>query len=467
MNDYEILNHMRVAPPLISSTNQVVHTPHHPVCRSTSQTTKVRAVFNASVLSFNGTSLNDHLKIGQKLQTNLPTVIINWRTYKFVYLADIARMYRQILIDEQDLDYQRILWRSSADDPINEYQLLTVTYGTRSAPFLALRVLKQLIADEGNAFPLARFVLENNIYIDDFMFGNHSKLFARKTRDEVVSLLRKAKFEPRKWASNCFSLISDIDPHDRGLAWTAQLRDGDGIKVLGLEWNPSSDEFRFQVQPISIDKITKRSILSIISKFFDHVGWISPVIIVGKILMQRLWRLNCSWDDELPKELNEILSEFVLSLSDLNSVKVPRWIQLAPNNIDIQLHGFSDASEVAYSAVLYLRVTRGSGEVIVNLLISKTKVAPIQQLSLPRLELQAAVLLARLIGSIREAKSYCFNQFIVGLIQRLCLPGLSDIHLIEKLLWEIEFLKYKLCYQMLHGVIFLQKITLLIFLHAE
>lgn len=86
-----------------------MYTPHHPICRSSSQTTKIRAVFHASVLSSNGTSLNDHLKIGPRLQTNLLIVIINWRTYQFVYTADIARMYRQILIDEQDLDYQRIL----------------------------------------------------------------------------------------------------------------------------------------------------------------------------------------------------------------------------------------------------------------------------------------------------------------------------------------------------------------------
>lgn len=126
--------------------------------------------------------------------------------------------------------------------------------------------------------------------------------------------------------------------------------------------------------------------------------------------MQKLWRLDCSWDDNLPEELNTIWFEFVLSLPDLSGVKVPRWIQLAPNNTDVQMHGFSDASEVSYSAVLYLLITTSSGEVIVSLLASKTKVAPIKQLSLPRFELQAAVLLAQLIESVREAKSLFFHS---------------------------------------------------------
>lgn len=80
-------------------------------------------------------------------------------------------MYRQILVDLRDVDYQRILWRPAADAPIGDYQLLTVTYGTASAPYLALRVLHQLAVDEGKDFPLVVPVLQHNTYVDDCVFG--------------------------------------------------------------------------------------------------------------------------------------------------------------------------------------------------------------------------------------------------------------------------------------------------------
>lgn len=401
---------MRIVPVQKLSINQIVYSPHHPVFRSTSQTTKMRAVFNSSVLSSNGSSLNDHLRIGPKLQTDLSMILLNWRTFEYVYSADIARMYRQILVNEKDLDYQRILWRSSTELPISEYQLLTVTYGTRSAPFLALRVLKQLAEDEGYAYPLGCSVLKNNIYIDDLLFGGTSECLARQTRDQVIALLQLGKFEPRKWASNHFSLISDIDPKDHGIAWTSPSVDTEGIKVLGLSWNPTSDQFYFNLQPIMIKSRTKRSFLSVLAQFHDPNGWVSPVIIRGKILMQQLWKTQCSWDDELPSEIVTQWENYFNSLVHLNYVKIPRWIHLSPNNADAQLHGFSDASEVAFGAVLYIRVISASGEVFTHLLKSKTKVAPIKQLSLPRLELQASVLLARLIASVRDAKFLSFNS---------------------------------------------------------
>ncbi|XP_043478770.1 uncharacterized protein LOC122509075 [Leptopilina heterotoma] len=155
--------------------SQVVYIQHHPIIRESSSTTKVRGVFNASKKTSNLTSLNDHMHIGEKLQGNIFKITLLWRTYRFVYVSDIAQMYRQILIDERDRDYQRILWFStSLSNPI-QFRLNTVTYGTTAAPFLALRVLKQLVKDEGDSFPLASFVLEHQIYIDDCIFGADSK----------------------------------------------------------------------------------------------------------------------------------------------------------------------------------------------------------------------------------------------------------------------------------------------------
>lgn len=136
--EYEQLGHMSPVKSIADSSPQYVYIPHHPVVRDSSLTTRLRVVFNASSLTSNSTSLNDHLLQGPKLQTDLFAVILRWRQYRYVYAADIAKMYRQILIDRRDTDYQRILLFDSKTETSKPYQLLTVTHGTASAPYLAL-----------------------------------------------------------------------------------------------------------------------------------------------------------------------------------------------------------------------------------------------------------------------------------------------------------------------------------------
>ena len=115
--------------------------------------------------------------VGPKLQKDLATVIMQWRQYRYVFTADIVKMYRQILVDSKD--YQRIVWQPNLDEPITDYRLLTVTYGTAVAPYLALRVLEQLVDDEGAAFPLAVPVLRHQTYVDDCAFAADNQILAR------------------------------------------------------------------------------------------------------------------------------------------------------------------------------------------------------------------------------------------------------------------------------------------------
>jgi len=108
MDEYEKLGHMKKV--TINATNsQRVYIPHHPVIREHSLTTHLRVVFNASSRTTNATSLNDHLHVGPKLQTDLAAVLLRWRQHRYVYSADIAKMYRQIQVDPRDLNYQCIL----------------------------------------------------------------------------------------------------------------------------------------------------------------------------------------------------------------------------------------------------------------------------------------------------------------------------------------------------------------------
>lgn len=169
LKEYEQLGHM--TPTAVSKNPDTrsfagYYMPHHPVLRESSTTSPLRVVFNASCITSSGSSLNDQLLTGPKLQSDLPSILLRWRTHRLVYIADIAKMFRQILVHPADTKYHRILWRPNTDEPISSFDLLTVTYGTVCAPYLAMRVLKQLCDDEGEAFPDAASVLKKSTYVD-------------------------------------------------------------------------------------------------------------------------------------------------------------------------------------------------------------------------------------------------------------------------------------------------------------
>ena len=141
-------------------------------------------------------------------------------------------MYRQNRINPLDADYQRILWRILPGLPSIDFRLLTLSYGEKPAPYIAIRVIHQLVEDEGEAFPIVSIILEENTFIDDALFGGHSLELAMTARNEVNSLLAKGHFQARKWMSNVPSLLKGINPADHGLAWTAPSHEHEGLKIL-------------------------------------------------------------------------------------------------------------------------------------------------------------------------------------------------------------------------------------------
>ncbi|XP_024874739.1 uncharacterized protein LOC112456441 [Temnothorax curvispinosus] len=401
--EYERLGHMVKAPLDEPPDGQVYYIPHHTVIREHSSTTRLRVVFNASHPTSNGLSLNDHLMVGRKLQPELSFIILRWRQYRFVFTADIAKMYRQILVHPSDVEYQRILWRPTPTSPLIAYLLLTVTYGNANAPNAALRVVDQVAKDEGAECPLAVPVLQLHTYVDDCVFGADDIPLALQTRNQLISLLKKAGFHLRKWASNQPVLLEGIDPQDHGLASAKTLEADERLKVLGLKWDPNQDVFRFNVTLVDSVPATKRSILSTIARIFDPLGWMAPVVITAKILMQQLWLLRCEWDNVIPEDLLRKWRDFYFQLPLLKQISIPRWTGYGSDTLSAEVHGFADASASAYGAVIYLRVTHIDGTVEITMLMSKSKVAPLKPMSIPRLELCAAVLLARTIDAIRSA----------------------------------------------------------------
>jgi len=402
MREYQQLYHMEKVPESSLSDKPNYYLPHHFVTKEDSSTTKLRVVFDGSAKTVTGVSLNNALRVGPTIQTDLFSLLIRFRCHIIALKADITKMYRQFNIDRKDLDYQRIVWRESPDQPLEDFRLLTVTYGTASAPYLATRCLQQLATDECSAFPAASKVVKSDMYVDDLMSGDSSVQGAIHLQKQITSLVKSGGMEICKWSSNHPEVLNSIPLNMRESKESLSLDSDSSVKALGVVWNTSSDHFMFAVNPeVYSTHITKRMLLSDLAKVFDPLGWLSPTTIKAKLMFQNLWKQQTGWDDKLDDETQLQWNQYQSQLDSIKSIKIPRCI-IIPAVVQYQLHGFSDASEKAYAAAVYLRCEKDDRSVVVNLVAAKTKVAPIKQVSLPRLELCGAVLMANLLKTIQE-----------------------------------------------------------------
>ena len=174
-----------------------------------------------------------------------------------------------------------------------------------------------------------------------------------------------------------------------------------------MEWNSRLDSFRLTISDLpDLEALTKRILVSDVAKIFDALGWFAPTTVKMKILVQRVWESGVEWDKVVPAPIQNAWFQWrselpLLSSKHIMHCYVPQGFHVASS----QLHGFCDASENAYAAVVYLRLADADGNVHVSLVISKNKVAPIKRLTIPRLELCGAHLLSKLLHHVREVLS--------------------------------------------------------------
>lgn len=374
---------------------RVYYIPHHAVIE------RFRVVFNASQKTTTGLSLNELQMVGPTIQPTLFQILMRFRTYRIALASDVEKMFRQILVHQDDRDLQRIFWRSDRKKPIGEYQLATVTYGMASAPFNAIRTLQQCAHDHHDEFPIAASHVLSHFYVDDYLGGADTIEEAIELKRSLDALLRKGGFILRKWKSNNWNVLeecSDVASDDLVI----ELHGEADASVLGLKWNVNSDSFCFSVKAEKLGTVTtKRIMLSEVARLFDPTGFLSPVTIVGKTIIQRLWQLKCDWDEQVPTHLKQQWSRLQAELVRLNELRIERWIGTT-SNADTEIHVFCDASSIAYAAVAYTKTTaRDTNEVSIRLLAARAKVAPVKTISIPRLELCAAQLGAQLYHDIK------------------------------------------------------------------
>ncbi|GFW09805.1 integrase catalytic domain-containing protein [Trichonephila clavipes] len=309
-----------------------------------------------------------------------------------------------IWINPDQRKLQRILWRENMDEPIKTFELSTVTYVTTSAPFLATRTLKQLALDEAGNFPLGSSVVMSDMHIDDVLTRAETLLEAKELKNQLINIFAKGSMVLHKWCGNNTELIEVSENYD--------FSDSSEIKVLGVYWNPKHDCFSFRVKIDLHELNAKRDVLSTIARIYDPLGLLGPVVAKAKIFLQKLWMLRNDWTDLLPDTINREWRQFVESLQVVNDININRCIVVEQPEV-IELHGFSDASQSAYGAVVYCKSITSDGKMLVHLIASKSRVAPTKQTTIPRLELCAAVLLAKLVHRVKQAlKLNVTNTFL-------------------------------------------------------
>ncbi|XP_008559720.1 uncharacterized protein LOC103579932 [Microplitis demolitor] len=204
MAEYIELRHM--VPATSSSSSPQYFLPHHGVLKEDNNNFKIRVVFNGSKPTSSGLSLNNIMHTGPNLLVNIFDVLISSRQHRFIFITDVTKMNRQILVHEQDQNLQQILWFDEEGN-ISPFKLATVTYGTKSAPFLAVRSLLQLVEDEGHRFPLAIDPLTKGRYVDDIFGGADTLESLQAVADDIEGLCIAGGFPLAKWASNHRKLL--------------------------------------------------------------------------------------------------------------------------------------------------------------------------------------------------------------------------------------------------------------------
>ncbi|XP_076246522.1 uncharacterized protein LOC143186698 [Calliopsis andreniformis] len=400
------------------TTSRPWYLPHFGV-RSSTKPGKVRLVFDAAAKT-TGVSLNDQLESGPDLLQSLPGILLRFRLHECAFKADIKDMFLRIKIREEDRGAQRFLWRGKNRQGSPEtYEMTRLIFGAKSSPCTAIYVKNKNARENAGLYPDAVKSIINDSYMDDYLASRRTSEEAKRLIRDVIRINSEADFEMHDWASNVVGLVSSIPEIPRpGNEKGMRLCDRGGERVLGLIWDTQNDKLEFNVGMARIPKKilmgtikpTKREFLRIIMSVYDPLGFLSPFTLNAKILMQEVWRSGIGWDHQLRDDEQIGWLSWLKGLMNIKNCRVPRcYVPAGFHYGDTQIHVFCDASLKGYAAVAYLRVATESGT-RVALVMAKTRVAPLKPLSVPRLELQAALLGARLAKTVTEELKIDVNR---------------------------------------------------------
>ncbi|XP_068144181.1 uncharacterized protein [Drosophila tropicalis] len=264
---------------------------------------------------------------------------------------------------------------------VETFQLNVLTFGATCSPCIAHYVRDLNAKKHADEFPAAAKAIQSSHYVDDYIDSCHSEEETITLAKEVTEVHARGGFHMRKWCSNSkrvLAALCDTTTYDE-----KQFFNSEEIhsyeKILGMRWNPHQDAFTYALKFVPL----KRNLIA----------------------------TKIDWDEEIPPNLQDMWQSWLSFLPLIENVRIPRCYFKNWNALDcrVQIHVFVDAGEDAYSAVAYFRIEQNN-QILLSLVSAKSKVAPLQPLSIPRLELQAAVTGARLMKNIKAQHEINFEE---------------------------------------------------------
>jgi hypothetical protein len=378
----------------------VFYLPHHAVVTPSRTTTKVRVVFDASAKpNKHAQSLNECMYRGPVFLNDLCGLLLRFRLPKVAIASDVEKAFLQISLQQEHRDCTRFLWLKDPQKPPTKDNIIALRYtrvpfGVKASPFILAATIIHHMKQAGS---VTAKQIADNTYIDNVFGGVNSTDAAKRYYIEAKDLFNQMSMNLREWYSNDANFLKAVSNVDRGSSKEPS--------VLGVKWSTEKDVIRCSGGKIDCPVLTKRTILQAVASVYDPCGWFCPIVVRGKVMLQSLWKVHVDWDQSVPESISKAWPELAQDLSDIGKHEMPRlvsWpVAAGAAGQSYQLHVFCDASSSAYAACVYLRAT-SKGKIRSDLLFAKSRVAPIKLLTIPRLELMAAVIGTRVLLFVRE-----------------------------------------------------------------
>ncbi|KRZ91048.1 Anaphase-promoting complex subunit 10, partial [Trichinella sp. T8] len=348
--------------------------------------TKGRIVFGASA-HFGRTSLNRQLDTGPSLQRELVRILLRFQRHRIDVHADEFRMFLQIGLHKEDRDVTRFLWKEPGDPSHPQtFRFRRLCFRLTCSPFFAIAAMQHHAKQNKDKWPKAAEEVLKNVYVYDLLFSLDDRTETVECVKELKQLTETAGFCLTKWSSNEPTILRSLP--EKGVASDCKPK-----TALGIVWDNKEDTITSSAICVtrSDQQMTKRGMLSAVMMIFDPLGYLSPFLVKAK-----------HWQDWITK------------IPSISEIRLPRC--LLPIGTDcikeVELHGYGDASEMAYGSTVYLRITTVLGEIITNLVMSKPRIAPVKRVTLPRLELMAALITAKLLSFVKTSLEVKFSRII-------------------------------------------------------
>ncbi|KAL7631639.1 UNVERIFIED_CONTAM: hypothetical protein RMT77_018057 [Armadillidium vulgare] len=366
--------------------------PHRPIIKTQAQvTTKIRPVFNCSLKIGDSPSLNQASYPGIDLLASLFRLLLQFRTNKFVVMADISKAFLQIRLKlERDRNLFCFFWQEGEE--LLTFRYTSIIFGLAVSPYVLCAVIKH----HALKYPsdLCSSLLINNLYMDNFLYTCSSVEEMKIVFQQTTSRLREGGFDLCSWSSNNRELRGIFQQENKISSHQCQEE-----RVLGYLFQVDSDTFSLSDFKLG-EVTTKRQLLSEVAKVFDPLSLFLPVTIRGRLLVKKTWEQEIDWDEEVDQDLRKAWGKLRQDLESLKTLKFPRSC-FETNETDSSIDLFCDASTQCYGFVAYI-TSESNGS---NILWSKGKVAPSKGKTLPMLELLSVYLALKCLPQVLSSFS--------------------------------------------------------------